>query len=125
MATTVEPQPDKAPDPPPPRKRRHPALDFRFKDESTKDLPIDKFVFGVTAAIAVGFLLWGFLSTASLPSASEHALGWTMQGWTGSSSSSPPASWSSRSGSPLGKFGNIPLGRDDEEPEFRTSRGSR
>ena len=25
----------------------------------------------------------------------------------------------------MGKYGNIPLGRDDEEPEFKTSPGSR
>ena len=121
MATTVEPQPDKAPPPEPPRKRRHPALDFRFKDESTKDLPIDKIVFGVTAAIAVAFLLWGFLSTASLSAASEDALGLTMAGldWffvLVASGFVVFSLWLA-----MGKFGNIPLGRDDDEPEFRTS----
>ena len=123
MATSVDPTPDQAPSPEPsgPRKRRHPALDYRFKDEATKDLPIDKIVFGVTAAIAVAFLLWGFLSTASLSAASSTALGWTMQGldWFFvliASGFVVFAIWLA-----LGKYGNIPLGRDGEEPEFRTT----
>jgi len=123
MATTVDPTPDQAPPPEPsgPRKRRHPALDYRFRDEATKDLPIDKVVFGVTAALAVGFLLWGFLSTATLSSASTAALGWTMEGldWFFvliASGFVVFAIWLA-----LGKYGNITLGRDGEEPEFRTT----
>ena len=123
MATTVDPHQDHAPqtDPPGPRKRRHPALDFRFKDESTKNLPIDKVVFGVTAVIAIGFLLWGFMSTASLSSASGTALEWTMAGldWFFVLIASGFVVFSLWLA--LGKFGTIPLGRDDDEPEFRTS----
>jgi choline/carnitine/betaine transport len=123
VATTVDPQQDQAPQPPPSdhRKRRHPALDFRFKDESTKDLPVDKVVFGVTAVIAVGFLLWGFLNTASLSAASGDALSLTMSGlgWFFVLIASAFVVFSLWLA--LGKFGNIPLGRDDDEPEFRTS----
>ena len=123
MATTVDPHPDHAPktEPPGPRKRRHPALDFRFKDEATKDLPLDKIVFGVTAVIAIGFLLWGFLSTASLSTASGEALSWTMAGldWFFVLIASGFVVFSLWLA--LGKFGSIPLGRDDDEPEFRTS----
>ena len=51
--------------------RRHPALDFRFRDPGRlSDRPVDKVVFGVTAALAVAFLVWGFVSTESLSSAS-------------------------------------------------------
>ena len=44
---------------------------------------LDKVVFGVTAAIAVGFLVWGFVSTASLAKVSGDSLAWTMAntGW--------------------------------------------
>ncbi len=44
---------------------------------------LDKVVFGVTAALAIGFLAWGFIDTGSLGSASDSALGWTMHtmGW--------------------------------------------
>lgn len=77
-------------------------------------------MFGVTAAIAVGFLVWGFLDTASLAAASGDALGWVMSntGWLFTLMASAFVLfvlWIA-----LGRFGNIPLGRDDEEPEFRT-----
>ena len=123
MATTTDPQPSPPPAPGPggPRKRHHPALDFAFRDRTSKDLPVDKIVFGVTAVIAVAFLLWGFLSTASLSSASSTALGWTMQGldWFFVLIASGFVVFSLWLA--LGKYGNIPLGRDDDTPEFRTS----
>ena len=120
MSATTDAKPP-VPDPSGPRKRLHPALDFRFRDEATRDLPVDKIVFGVTATIAVAFLLWGFLSTASLSSASTTALGWTMEGldWFFVLIASGFVVFSLWLA--LGKFGSIPLGRDDEEPEFRTT----
>ena len=77
-------------------------------------------VFGVTAVIAVGFLVWGFVSTATLASASGSALAWVMDntGWLFVLTASGFVVfvlWLA-----LGRFGNIPLGCDDEEPEFRT-----
>ena len=123
MATTVHPQPDqeRPPEKPAaPRKRRHPALDYQFHDEATRNLPVDKIVFGVTSVIAVGFLVWGFLSTSSLATASGTALEWTMTGlgWffvLVASAFVVFAIWLAAS-----KYGNIPLGRDTDEPEFRT-----
>jgi len=102
------------------RRSRHPALDYQFHDEATKNLPVDKIVFGITSAIAVAFLLWGFLSTATLSSASTTALGWTMDGlgWffvLVASGFVVFAIWLAAS-----KYGNIPLGRDTDVPEFRT-----
>ncbi|MCW2733101.1 MAG: choline/carnitine/betaine transport, partial [Mycobacterium sp.] len=45
----------------------HPALDVPVhEEERARSRGIDWVVFGVTAAIAVGFLVWGFLSTPSL-----------------------------------------------------------
>ncbi len=81
---------------------------------------LDKVVFGVTAAIAVLFLVWGFVSTDSLASVSGTSLAWTMRntGWLFVLTSSAFVVfvlWLA-----LSRFGNIPLGRDDEEPEFRT-----
>ena len=130
MATTTEQRSGALPEPPEhepgpdgrhPRKRRHPALDFHFRDHATSDLPVDKIVFGVTAVLAVAFLLWGFLSTASLSSASGTALELTMQGldWFFvliASGFVVFSLWLAMS-----RFGNIPLGRDGEEPEFRTT----
>ncbi|WP_308249323.1 BCCT family transporter [Nocardioides jiangsuensis] len=81
---------------------------------------VDKVVFGVTAALAVGFLLWGFLSTKSLASASSTSLDWTVHnmGWLFvvlASGFVVFVIWLA-----AGRFGSIPLGTDDEEPEFRT-----
>jgi len=100
----------------------HPALDFPAEIEEAQDTSrIDKVVFGVTAVIAVGFLVWGFVSTSSLSTASADALGWSMEylGWffvLVASGFVVFAIWLA-----MGKYGNIPLGRDDDEPEFRTS----
>ena len=74
----------------------------------------------MTAAIALGFLLWGFLDTSSLGTASGEALGWTVHnmGWmfvVVTSGFVAFVIWLAAS-----KFGNIPLGQDNEEPEFRT-----
>ncbi len=97
----------------------HPALDHEL-DESPGRGGLDKIVFGVTAAIAIGFLVWGFVSTGSLKTASGDSLAWTMAntGWLFVLTSSAFVVfvvWLAMS-----RYGTIPLGRDDEEPEFRT-----
>ena len=81
---------------------------------------LDKVVFGVSAAIAVAFLVWGFVSTSSLADVSGKSLSWTMAntGWLFVLTSSGFVVfvlWLA-----LSRFGNITLGRDDEEPEFKT-----
>jgi choline/carnitine/betaine transport len=99
----------------------HPALDVTVDDGAqSRRRGIDWVVFGVTAVIAVGFLVWGFVSTPSLSSVSGSALTWTMEntGWLFVVTSSAFVIfvlWLA-----LSRFGAIPLGRDDEEPEFRT-----
>jgi choline/carnitine/betaine transport len=98
----------------------HPALDQPI-EEATPRRGLDRVVFGVTAALAVAFLVWGFVSTSSLAAASSSALGWTMTntGWLFVLTASGFVVfvlWLAMS-----RYGNIPLGRDDEEPEFRTS----
>ena len=97
----------------------HPVFDVPIDEqayESSKGL--DKIVFGVTAVIAVGFLVWGFVSTKTLASASGSALTWVMDntGWLFVLTASAFVLfvlWLA-----LGRFGNIPLGRDGEVPEF-------
>ena len=99
----------------------HPIFAVPIDDEAhERSRGLDKVVFGVTAVIALGFLVWGFVSTATLASASGSALGWIMDntGWLFALTASGFVVfvlWLA-----LGKFGNIPLGCDDEEPEFRT-----
>ena len=99
----------------------HPALDIPVEEKAyTRNYGLDKVVFGVTAAIAVGFLIWGFVNTKSLATASTSALNWVMEdlGWLFVLTASGFVVfviWLAMS-----RYGNIPLGRDDEEPEFRT-----
>ncbi len=97
----------------------HPVLDVPVEEEAyARSRGLDWVVFGVTAVIAVAFLIWGFVSTSSLADASSNALTWVMDntGWlfvlTGSGFV-VFVLWLA-----LGRYGTIPLGRDDEEPEF-------
>ncbi|WP_135453247.1 BCCT family transporter [Mycobacterium sp. DL99] len=99
----------------------HPALDVPVEQKAyTRRAGVDWVVFGVTAAIALAFLVWGFVSTDSLAAASSNALSWVMAdvGWLFVLTASGFVVfviWLAMS-----RYGNIPLGRDDDEPEFRT-----
>lgn len=98
----------------------HPALDVEPAAHRPHQGGLDRVVFGVSAAVAVAFLLWGMISTSSLSTASGDALGWVMgnAGWLFVLTSSAFVVfviWLAAS-----RYGTIPLGRDDEEPEFRT-----
>ena len=99
----------------------HPIFAVPIDDElHSRNRGLDKVVFGVTAIIALGFLVWGFVSTETLASASGSALTWVMDnvGWLFVLTASGFVVfvlWLA-----LGRFGAIPLGCDDEEPEFRT-----
>ena len=80
----------------------------------------DRVVFGVAAGLTLAFVTWGIVGTSSLASVSKTALGWVIQnlGWAFVISASGFvlfALWLAFS-----RYGRIPLGRDDEKPEFRT-----
>ena len=81
---------------------------------------LDTVVFGVAAALALGSVVWGFASPAGLGTASSSALGWIESnlGWffvLVASGFVVYVIWLAAS-----RYGRIPLGRDDEGPEFRT-----
>ncbi|MGW1345577.1 BCCT family transporter [Kribbella sp. NPDC002412] len=81
---------------------------------------LDRVVFGVTAVIALAFVAWGFADAAGLGTASTSALTWveTNTGWLFvllASAFVVYVLWLA-----AGRYGKIPLGRDDEEPEFKT-----
>ncbi|MGY1742907.1 MULTISPECIES: BCCT family transporter [unclassified Blastococcus] len=81
---------------------------------------LDRVVFSVAAVLAVAFVAWGFLSPVGLGSASGSALTWIEEnlGWlfvTLASAFVVYVLWLAAS-----RYGRIPLGRDDEAPEFRT-----
>jgi choline/carnitine/betaine transport len=81
---------------------------------------VDRVLFVVAAAMALGFVVWGFASPTGLGSASGSALGWITGnlGWLFvllATAFVVFVIWLA-----AGKYGRIPLGRDDERPEFRT-----
>ncbi len=133
MATTVQtprggpevpdpieqPRPGSALDAPGSPAADHPALENPVEEHAVRG-GLDRVVFGVTAALALGFLAWGFLDTGSLGSVSSSALGWTVtsMGWLfvlTASSFVVFVIWLA-----MGRFGDIPLGNDYEDPEFST-----
>ena len=104
-----------------PYRKRHPALDYPPLDESSQTGRFDPIVFGVTAVLVLAFLAWGAFNTDGLAAWSSSALTWVIEntGWLFvlvSSGFVVFVLWLA-----LGKFGAIPLGRDGEEPEFRTT----
>ncbi|NKX56853.1 BCCT family transporter [Arthrobacter mobilis] len=81
---------------------------------------LDKVVFGVTGLLTLAFVVWGFAGRENLAATSQAALGWVMKntGWLFIGLASffvVYVLWLA-----LGRFGNIPLGKDGEKPEFRT-----
>ena len=54
----------------------HPALDVAVDAEPQRGLGLDRLVFGVSAAVAVAFVVWGLVSKATLGTASDKSLAW-------------------------------------------------
>nr|WP_231948835.1 BCCT family transporter [Jiangella alkaliphila] len=78
-------------------------------------------VLGTAGAIVFAFVIWGFVDTDSLSSASSEALTWVTHnaGWAFALTATGFVVfvlWVAFS-----RYGRIPLGADDERPEFRTS----
>ena len=89
-------------------------------ERRNRKLTLDKATFGITGALALAFVAWGFLGRDSLSATSTLALNWVMEytGWLFMVLASlfvVFVLWLA-----LGKWGNIPLGKDGEKPEFRT-----
>lgn len=99
---------------------RHAKTEQAVSARRKTNLTLDKVTFGITGAIAVAFVIWGFVGRDSLSASSTGALNWVMEytGWLFMVLASLFVIfvlWLA-----LGKFGNIPLGKDGEKPEFRT-----
>jgi choline/carnitine/betaine transport len=81
---------------------------------------LDKVVFGVSAAVSLAFVAWGVLDTASLATTSSDVLTWVMTntGWLFVLTASLFVLfvlWLAAS-----RYGKVPLGHDNERPEFKT-----
>ncbi|MGY1616781.1 BCCT family transporter [Geodermatophilus sp. SYSU D00691] len=98
----------------------HPAIAEPPPCMADRHWAVDKVLFAVAAVMALGFVAWGFASPTGLGSASTTVLGWITSnlGWLFvllASAFVVYVIWLAAS-----KYGRIPLGRDDERPEFRT-----
>ncbi|MFI6170691.1 BCCT family transporter [Nocardia sp. NPDC051052] len=98
-------------------------------DESIQDPPgpspakrgLDWLVFGFTAVCSLAFVAWGIIDHSSLGTAAADAQSWviTNTGWLFVLTASTfvvYVIWLAAS-----RYGKIPLGADDEKPEFRTT----
>lgn len=97
-----------------------------LKNPTTKQRPlirkgVDKVVFFTAGVLAVGFVAWGFLSPESLGAVAGTLLTGVMDnfGWLFVIAATIFTIFVIIVA--LSKFGRIPLGRDDEKPQFKTS----
>ncbi|WP_432093659.1 BCCT family transporter [Streptomyces sp. bgisy100] len=94
--------------------------DFPGSPHETHRPRTDRTVFGVTAALTLAFVLWGALASDTLESASSSMLDGLMHnaGWAfvlAASGFVVFALWLA-----VSRYGKITLGKEGEEPEFRT-----
>ena len=87
-------------------------------DEQIIKYRTDKVVFLCTGTLVLAFILWGLISTDSLRTVSDVALQWVVDntGWLFSILAAIILLFMLFVG--LSRYGNIPLGRDNEEPEY-------
>lgn len=80
----------------------------------------DWIVYGVTAVLSAAFVIWGAANHRGLNSATRTALGWLLAnvGWLFVLAATGFVVFSLWLA--LSRYGRIPLGREGDEPEFRT-----
>jgi choline/carnitine/betaine transport len=90
-------------------------------EDQPRRLGVDKIVFGVAGLLALGFVAWGVISPSSLGSVAASALEDTMSnlGWLFVIAATIFVVFVLVVA--LGRFGRIPLGKDGDRPQFRTS----
>ena len=83
-------------------------------------LSLDKVTFGVAAALAIAFLVWGVVDSEGMGTTTGELLGWleTTFGWLFILVSASFLLFSAYLA--VSRYGNIRLGPDDSEPEFST-----
>lgn len=89
-------------------------------DKSESRHRLDVWVFGVTAAIVIAFVVWGIAKPDNLKSVTDQALKWITDnlGWLFILAATGFVIFAIFLA--VSKYGKIPLGQDGEKPEFRT-----
>ncbi|MDV7240576.1 MULTISPECIES: BCCT family transporter [Rhodococcus] len=95
--------------------------DAHSLEDQPQENGLDKIVFGVAAVLAIGFVAWGVISPTSLGSVAASALqgAITNLGWLFVIAATIFTVFILVVG--LGRFGRIPLGKDGDQPRFKTS----
>lgn len=97
----------------------HPGLVPGFSVEELKyKFGLDKLVFGVNAVLIIAFVVWGITSPETVSSVSSAALSWGLEnsGWL--FNVTMVICVIVMLGIAMSRYGNIKLGKDDEEPEY-------
>ncbi|HLR44468.1 MAG TPA: BCCT family transporter [Brevibacterium sp.] len=96
---------------------KNPTTEHRY----FKRMGLDRWVFGIAAVLAVAFVAWGFISPAGLGAVADVLLAETMNrfGWLFVIAAAFFTIFVVIVA--VSRFGRIPLGKDDEQPQFRTS----
>ena len=87
-------------------------------DEQRNRFGIDKIVFSVTAVLIISFIIWGVTNPDSVSTVSSNMFGWAMEntGWL--LNFVMTVALIVMIYLCFSRFGQIKLGKDDEEPEF-------
>ncbi|GAA3227018.1 BCCT family transporter [Pseudonocardia petroleophila] len=97
-----------------------PASDVLAAPAADQRHPVDRVIFGVAAVLVIAFIVWGASSTDTLSAVASTVLSGIMNagGWAFVLAASGFVVFALYLA--FSRFGKIPLGRDDEGPEFRT-----
>jgi choline/carnitine/betaine transport len=120
-SATSRPAPDDVHDPAAPSTAGTTPIDDDVAPHDAAGHPIlDRTVFGVAAVIVLAFIAWGAFGTDSLSAVATAVLGGIMAGggWAFVLAASGFVVFAIYLA--VSRYGRIPLGRDDEAPEFRT-----
>ena len=97
----------------------HPGLVPGFSVEELKyKFGLDKLVFGVNAVLIIAFVIWGVTSPETVSSVSSTALSWGLENFGWLFNVILVVCIIVMLGVALSRYGNIKLGKDDEEPEY-------
>ena len=97
----------------------HPALVPGVAVEDTgRTYRTDPLVFGIAAAFALGFIAWGILAGDNLAGTTQTVLDWVLEYFGVFFTTIATVVLVFMLFVGYSRYGRIPLGRDDEEPEF-------
>ena len=97
----------------------HPGLVPGFSVEELKyKFGLDKLVFGVNAVLIIAFVIWGVTSPETVSSVSSTALSWGLENFGWLFNVILVVCIIVMLGVAMSRYGNIKLGKDNEEPEY-------